>query len=122
MVGDQVELKAKGDDGVVRGRQVDLDSDGMQYLLEIGRQASRLALGIEGRLSFVLHDDLAIKSIHFDDALLDEASEVDDGGDAVARLETDFLLMTQALGASIERLIDWMGGEAQATGQEGMPS
>ncbi|MDR5867261.1 recombination-associated protein RdgC [Halomonas koreensis] len=116
VIGDQVELKAKGDDGVVRGRQVDLDSDEMQQLLEGGRQASKLALSIEGRMTFVLHDDLALKSIRFDDALIDEASQADDGDDAVTRLETDFLLMTRALADSIERLIAWLGGEAQADG------
>ncbi|NIC05222.1 recombination-associated protein RdgC [Billgrantia bachuensis] len=112
LLGDKVELKAKGDDGVVRGRQVDLDSDDMQRLLETGRQASQLALEIESVMSFVLHDDLTIKSIRFSDALLDEAGEIEDDGDAIVRLEADFLLMTRALGASIESLISWMGGEA----------
>ncbi|MFG6179187.1 recombination-associated protein RdgC [Halomonas sp. THAF12] len=114
VLGDQVELKAKGDDGVLRARQVDLDSDEIQQLLEGDRQASKLALGLEGRLSFVLHDDLAVKSIRFDDALVDEASQADDGDDALVRLETDFLLMTQALADGIERLLAWLGGEAQA--------
>lgn len=45
-LGDSVELKAKGDDGVVKGRQVDLDSDEMQQLLEGGRQASKMALSL----------------------------------------------------------------------------
>lgn len=112
VLGDQVELKAKGDDGVLRARQVDLDSDEIQQLLESGRQASKLALEIEGRLSFVLHDDLALKSLRFGDALIDEANAADDGDDAVLRLETDFVLMADALGESIERLIAWLGGEA----------
>ncbi|MDN3525674.1 recombination-associated protein RdgC [Halomonas sabkhae] len=116
-IGDTVDLKAKGDDGVVRGRQVDLDSDEMQRLLEGDRQASKLALGIEGMIQFVLHDDLAIKGIRFDDAVIDEAGQADDGDDATVRLETDFLLMAQALGASIDRLVEWLGGEAQQ-GQE----
>lgn len=117
LLGDKVELKAKGDDGVVRGRQVDLDSDDMQQLLATGRQASQLALQIESVMSFVLHDDLAIKGIRFADALLDEASETEDDGDAVIRLEADFLLMTRALGASIDQLIEWMGGEANGTSE-----
>lgn len=112
VLGDQVELKAKGDDGVLRARQVDLDSDEIQQLLESGRQASKLALEIEGRLSFVLHDDLALKSLRFGDALIDEANAADDGDDAVLRLETDFVLMADALGENIERLIAWLGGEA----------
>jgi recombination associated protein RdgC len=115
-LGDQVELKAKGDDGVVRGRQVDLDSDEMQQLLESGRQASKLALNIEGQLSFILHDDLALKSIRFGDALIEEADQADDGDDALARLETDFVLMAGCLRASVARLIDWLGGEVQRDG------
>ncbi|MDN3526346.1 recombination-associated protein RdgC [Halomonas sabkhae] len=114
-LGDQVELKAKGDDGVLRARQVDLDSDEIQQLLDSDRQASKLALGIEGRLNFVLHDDLAVKSLSFDDALIDEAAQTDDGDDSLVRLETDFLLMTQALAESIERLIAWLGGESTTT-------
>jgi len=98
--------------GVLRARQVDLDSDEIQQLLESGRQASKLALEIEGRLSFVLHDDLALKSLRFGDALIDEANAADDGDDAVLRLETDFVLMADALGENIERLIAWLGGEA----------
>lgn len=112
-IGDSVELKAKGDDGVVRARQVDLDSDEMQQLLESGRQASKLALSIEGQLSFILHDDLALKSIRFGDALIEEADHADDGDDALARLETDFILMAGSLRANVERLVEWLGGETQ---------
>ncbi len=112
-LGDQVELKAKGDDGVLRARQVDLDSDEIQQLLESGRQASKLAISLEGRLSFVLHDDLALKSLRFGDALIEEADHADDGDDALARLETDFILMAQALSDDVTRLLEWLGGETQ---------
>ncbi|WP_404462968.1 recombination-associated protein RdgC [Vreelandella aquamarina] len=112
-LGDNVELKANGDDGVVRGRQVDLDSDEMQQLLESGRQASKLALSIEGQLSFVLHDDLALKSLRFGDALIEEADATDDGDDALARFETDFILMAGSLRQSVERILEWLGGEAE---------
>ena len=112
-LGDNVELKAKGDNGVVRGREVDLDSDEMQQLLESGRQASKLALSIEGQLSFILHDDLALKSIRFGDALIEEADHTEDGDDALARLETDFILMAGSLRTSLERLVEWLGGETQ---------
>ncbi|PMR74892.1 recombination-associated protein RdgC [Billgrantia endophytica] len=118
-LGDQVELKAKGDDGVLRARQVDLDSDEIQQLLATGRQASRLALEIEGRLSFVLHDDLALKSLRFSDALIDEANETEDDGDAIVRLEADFMLMTQALAEQIERLIEWLDGEVSNASPQG---
>ncbi len=112
ILGDRVELKAKGDDGVHSARQVDLDSDEIQQVVAGGREATRLAMHIEGLASFVLTDDLGIKSLHFDDALLDEASQTDDADDAVLRMETDFFLMAKALGGMIDNLIDWLGGEA----------
>lgn len=120
LLGDQVELKAKGDDGVLRARQVDLDSDEIQQLLSAGRQASRMALEREGQLSFVLHDDLALKSLRFNDALIDEAGEIEDDGDAIVRLEADFMLMTQALAELIERLIEWLDGEAENSPTQGV--
>ncbi|NIC04208.1 recombination-associated protein RdgC [Billgrantia bachuensis] len=117
-LGDQVELKAKGDDGVLRARQVDLDSDEIQQLLSAGRQASRLGVEVEGRLAYVLHDDLTLKSLRFSDALIDEAGEIEDDGDAIVRLEADFMLMAQALAEEVEQLVTWLGGEANAAPQE----
>lgn len=113
-IGDSVVLKAKGDDGVLRGRQLDLDSDEIHQHLEVGRQASQLALNIEGQLSFVLHDDLAIKGLRFDDALIEEADHADDGDDPLARLETDFVLMAGCLRDSVSRIVEWLGGDAYA--------
>lgn len=109
---DGMELKAQGDDGVVRARQVDLDSDEMQQLLESGRQASKLAMELEGQLSFVMHDDLSLRSLRFGDALIEEADHSDDGDDALARLETDFIIMAGALGEAVDRIIEWLGGES----------
>lgn len=120
-LGDQVELKAKGDDSVLRARQVDLDSDDIQQLLASDRQASKLALSIEGRLSFVLHEDLAIKGLRFSDALIEEADNADDADDALVRLETDFILMAQALAEDTKRLLAWLDGEATASPLETSP-
>ncbi|WP_163648961.1 recombination-associated protein RdgC [Modicisalibacter sp. 'Wilcox'] len=112
-LGDQVELKSTtGDDSVLRGRQVDLDGDDIQTALDSGRQATRLAFTIQDAVSLVLHDDLALKSLRFADAVLDEAADNETGDDPELRLETDFLLMSQVLARSIEQLIDWLGGEA----------
>ncbi|MDI4636032.1 MULTISPECIES: recombination-associated protein RdgC [Halomonadaceae] len=114
ILGDQVELKAQGDDGVLRARAVDLDSEEIQTLLEGGRQAHKLAIEVEGQLSLVLHDDLALKSLRFSDALLDEASQANDGDDAILRMEADFVLMAQTLADVVERLVGWLDGEAHA--------
>ena len=57
-------------------------------------------------------DLLTLKSLRFSDALIDAANDVEDDGDALVRLEADFMLMSEALAEEIERLIEWLGGEA----------
>ncbi|WP_129138826.1 recombination-associated protein RdgC [Modicisalibacter coralii] len=112
-IGDQVQLKATGDESTIAGRHADLDAEDIQAALEAGRQVTRMAITIDERVSCVLHDDLAIKSLRFADGALDEAAQVEDDGDPVVRLEADFTLMTGALRASIEQLIHGLGGETQ---------
>lgn len=112
LLGDQVELRAAEDEGVLRAKSVDLDSEEMQSLLENGRQAAKMGIGIEGLARFQLHDDLSIKGLRFDDALLDEASQADDGDDPAIRLETDFALWSDAMSKVIANLLEWLGGEA----------
>lgn len=111
-VGDSVKLAAKGDDGRVTAKNVDLDTDDMQQLLACGRQASQLSIAIDERVSLTLTDDLTLKGLRFSDALIDEASETDDDGDAILRLETDFSLMAAALQDVIKLLLTGLGGEA----------
>jgi recombination associated protein RdgC len=112
-LGDSTVLQSKGDDSVLRGRRVDLDSDDMQQLLDNGRQAMQLGIMIDGQLSCTLRDDLSITALRFADAVIEEADAADDGDDPVARLEADFTIMAACLRASIDQLIEWMGGEAE---------
>ncbi|ANF57559.1 recombination-associated protein RdgC [Halotalea alkalilenta] len=112
LLGDAVELRGD-DDGVLRARAIDLDGEEIQTALAAGRQVSRLALSLEGQLSFTLQDDLALKSLKFDDQLLDQADDEVRGDDPVERLETEFALMASTLAALSERLIEWLGGEVE---------
>lgn len=111
-IGDSVQLREKGDDGKVTAKHVDLDSDDMQQLLESGRQAAQLSITLNERVSLTLTDDLTLKGLRFSDALLSEANEIDDDGDALVRLETDFILMATALRDVITLLLIGLGGEA----------
>jgi len=111
-VGDSVQLREQGDDGKVTAKHVDLDTDDMQRLLESGRQAAQLSITLDERVSLTLTDDLTLKGLRFSDALLDEASQADDGDDAIIRMETDFILMANALRDVIKLLLVGLGGEA----------
>ncbi|GAB2798868.1 recombination-associated protein RdgC [Halomonas shantousis] len=112
-VGNQAVFTAPaGDEGAITAKQVDMDGGEVLACLDAGRQAARMALTVDEQVSLILHDDLTLKSLHFSDALLDEASQANDGDDPVLRLETDFVLMTGALGSAIDLLIEGLGGEA----------
>lgn len=112
-LGDVITLKAKGDDGVWKGRQIDPDSDEIQQMLETGRQATELAMTINENVSFVMTDGLTLKSLHFGDKIIEEADLTDYDDDANARLEGDFYLMANALAEAIDSLIAMMGGQQE---------
>ncbi|WP_336296571.1 MULTISPECIES: recombination-associated protein RdgC [Chromohalobacter] len=112
-IGEKAVLEdSHGDDGKWSASGIDIDADDTQSVLAPGRQVTRLQIEIDERVTAMLHDDLTLKSIRFADALLDEASQVEDDDDPIMRLETDFALMTGALRECIEQLIDGLGGEA----------
>lgn len=111
-LGEKVTLKAKGDDGKIAANQVDLDSDEIQQLLESGRQATELGVKINDTVTAVLTENLTLKALRFGDKLIEEADHADDGDNAIARLESDFYLMANALAETIDSLTHMLGGEA----------
>ncbi|RKR02475.1 recombination associated protein RdgC [Kushneria sinocarnis] len=115
LLGDQIELRSRADDdGVLRARSIDPDGEEIRTALEVGRQVSRLSLALEGQLSLTLQEDLALKSLRFDDAVIDEANDSSDSDNPVMSMETEFVLMAQVLSNAVEQLIRWLGGEAEA--------
>jgi recombination associated protein RdgC len=60
------------------------------------------------QLALVLQDDLALKKIKFDDALIEGAAPSDDDASA---FDTEAHLHIPALAAVIEELIGLLGGE-----------
>ncbi|UYV20945.1 recombination-associated protein RdgC (plasmid) [Halomonas qaidamensis] len=107
---DKATLKAKGDDGKIAANQVDLDSDEIQQLLESGRLATELAVTINDNVSAVLTENLTLKSLRYGDKLIEQADAQDDGDDRIARLESDFFLMANALAEAIDSLAAMLGG------------
>ncbi|ARS54214.1 recombination-associated protein RdgC [Kushneria konosiri] len=112
VLGDQIELRAKGDDGILRARSIDPDGEEVRMSLDVGRQASKLALNIEEQMTLVLQEDMSIKSIRFADAVLKEIDDTDSDDNPVMQMETEFALMAHVLGETAERLMQWLGGEA----------
>ncbi len=96
------ELRDPADEGaVVRCQRQDLASDEIKAHLRARKQAQRLALGLEARLSFVLCADLTVKRLRFE--AVEELDEVDEA-DELARFDANFAFMTTELARLSARL------------------
>jgi len=105
-------LRASGESKAQIGyKKHSLEPDDMRRHIAAGKQCTRLAITWNERISFVLTESLAIKSIK----LLDVIRE---GADLVAndqeRFDSDFALMSGELAKMLTDLVDALGGEAKA--------
>ncbi|MDX8391118.1 MAG: recombination-associated protein RdgC [Mariprofundaceae bacterium] len=88
---DEVELRLIGEQSsVIRCKHVDLSSQEIQAHVSAGKRVYRLAMNWQGRISFILHDDLSLHRIRFDNELIED---FDAGGDEVAQFDADFSIM-----------------------------
>lgn len=109
----ECELREPGDEGgVVRIRGVDLFSEEVESHLQAGRQVVRIALQWDERVSFVLAEDLCLRRLKFADELIKENDDLPDD-DALARLDADFVLMSEAVGELYAEIMRVFGGVAE---------
>lgn len=105
------ELRSPEEDGgVVRCRRHDLSAPEIQNHLEAGKEVVKLAVSWNDRLSFVLDDTLAVRSLRFLDVIQEEAADVDTSTYA-ERFDADFAIMSLELSQFLPRLLEWFGGE-----------
>ncbi|RMF13955.1 MAG: recombination-associated protein RdgC [Gammaproteobacteria bacterium] len=110
---DQAELRAEGDDTVIRVKGAGQLADAVQAHLEDEMVVTRLALNCDDRIACVAAEDLKLRAIkplqQDDDAAYTGADE-----DPMIRFDADVALMTAELGGLINALIEALGGEDQA--------
>lgn len=107
----ECELRAADEDGgIVRCRRQDLAVPEIQQHLAAGKQAMRLALRWEDRLSFTLDDRLAVRRLRFLDTIQERAGEIETD-DAAQRFDADFSIMSLELAEFLPRLLELFGGE-----------
>jgi len=70
-----------------------MTSDEIQLHLTSGKQAIKLSLAWEDKLSFVLDDKLVIKGLKFEDLLQEQAAQ-DGGDDDLGQMDASFLART----------------------------
>lgn len=99
-LGEECELRDPTDRGaIVRCQHQEMQSDEIAKHLEAGKQVTKLALNLEGRMSFVLGDDLIIRKVKLLDGAL-ETLDSTDRDDFRAELDARFVLFS----AEVRRL------------------
>lgn len=106
----ECELKASDESrAVVRYGRHALDTDEVAQHIAMGKIPTRLALTWDGRVSFVLTDNLQLRKI----ALLDGVFE-QPAGEAADNFDADAAIFTSELRKLIPDLLDALGGEVRA--------
>ena len=105
---EEVELTADNG-GVVRCKQLALDSDEVLGHLNSGKQVTKLGLELEDRFSLVFQDDGSYKRLKFSDLIREKNDDILKE-DYAQRFEADFLLQTEEIKRFTEKLIEEFGG------------
>lgn len=108
----ECELKGSGDEpAVVKFTRHPLQTEEVRRHIAEGKLPTRLALGWQGRVGFVLTQALQLKKIAFQEGVFDDGAKSKDDD----RFDADVALATGELSALITGLIAALGGEAEAT-------
>jgi recombination associated protein RdgC len=111
-MGGECELRhPQPDGGVVSCKHQDLGASEVRNHVKQGKYAVKLALLWKDRLSCVLHDDMSIKRLRFEDIVREAESETE-ADDPVSRFDLDFSIMVLELAAFLPALMTALGGEA----------
>jgi recombination associated protein RdgC len=108
-LGGDCELKHPDPDGgVVTCKHQDLGAAEVRNHIKGGKRAVKLAMHWQGRLAFVLHEDLSIKRLRFEDIVKEQETDADD---PVSRFDLDFSLMVLEFAEFLPRVLQAVGGE-----------
>ena len=94
-----------------------LEADDIRRHIAAGKQCTRLAMTWNDKISFVLDESLAIKSIKPLEIIKEGATRNDD-----ERFDSDMTLMTGELARMLADLVEALGGEADAVAPAPQPA
>lgn len=110
--GDYCKLREEIDGGAISThRNEDPTSELVVAAADAGQIVTELALASD-KISFVLNDDLVMKSINFSDLLVEAAVERADG-DAYMRAVSDLVLVGRTISSTVSALAPAFGGKVQ---------
>lgn len=109
-VGIECELRDQSDEqGTVKIKNIDLDSDEITNHIEHGKQVTKLAMRWFDHIDFVIDENLAVKRLKFLDLIQDQADAIEAETEA-QRFDADFAIMTGELAEFIPALLGLFGG------------
>ena len=94
-----------------------LEADDIRRHIAAGKQCTRLAMTWSDKISFVLDESLAVKSVKPLEIIKESATRNDD-----ERFDSDFALMTGELAKLLADLVDALGGEVDAVEPAARPA
>ena len=94
-----------------------LEADDIRRHIAAGKQCTRLAMTWSDKISFVLDESLAIKSVKPLEIIKESATRNDD-----ERFDSDFALMSGELAKMLADLVEALGGEADVDTQAPGPA
>ncbi|WP_372997260.1 recombination-associated protein RdgC [Marinobacter sp.] len=89
---------------------IDLGSDEIRNHIDAGMQVTKISLGWDDSVKFVLNEELAITGLKFGETFQEKLDDVD-ADDALAKFDAAFGLMTLELSRMIPGLFEVLGGE-----------
>jgi len=111
-LGEECELRDNANvKSIIRCKNQDLGASEIINHLKTGMHVSKLALGWQDRVEFVLDEKLVIKRLRFSDLVQEKADEID-AEDVASRFDVDFSIMALELADFFKALIEAFGGEA----------
>ncbi|WP_051306516.1 recombination-associated protein RdgC [Massilia alkalitolerans] len=106
------ELRATGESrAAVRYVKHTLEPDDIRRHIAAGKQCTRLAMTWRDKISFVLTEALALKSIKPLDVMKEGESAARDG---LERFDSEMMMMTAEMAQLLADLVEELGGEAKA--------
>lgn len=114
VIEDECELRSPGEEAsIIRCKRHNLALPEIQNHLDSGKEAIKLAMNWNDRLSFILDKDLSIKRLRFLDLVQDQLKELDIEDEAT-RFDVDFAIMSSELASFLPSLLALFGGEVKA--------
>lgn len=108
---DECELRSPEEEGgIIRCKRHDLALPEIKNHLDTGKEAIKLAISWDDRLSFIIDEHLAIKRLRFLDLVQDQVADVETHDEA-EQFDVDFSIMSLELANFLPRLMELFGGE-----------